>query len=70
MHAVDASHTEATYVWTITAAKPLLKYLSPLLRPLFEWNHRWAMARGEEALREELKRRRLKFKVQTPRSKV
>ena len=57
IHAVDASHTEATYVWAITATKPLLKYLSPLFRPLFEWNHRWAMSRGEESLREELKRR-------------
>ena len=43
IHAVDASHTEATYVWAITATRPLLKYLSPLFRPLFEWNHRWAM---------------------------
>ena len=57
IHAVDPSLTEATYVWAITATKPLLKYLSPLLRPLFEWNHRWAMSRGEESLREELKRR-------------
>jgi len=57
IHAVDASHAEAAYVWTITAGKPLLKYLSPLFRPLFEWNHRWAMARGEESLRKELKRR-------------
>jgi len=57
VHAVDPSLTEATYVWAITATKPLLKSLSPLLRPLFEWNHRWAMSRGEESLREELKRR-------------
>ena len=52
------THTEAEYHWTITANKPLLKFLSPILRPLFEWNHRWAMARGEESLRAELRRRR------------
>jgi hypothetical protein len=59
---VGATRTEAEYRWTITATKPLLKRLSPILRPLFEWNHRWAMARGEECLRAELRRRR------TPRS--
>ena len=31
--------------------------LSPVLRPVFEWNHRWAMARGEESLQAELRRR-------------
>lgn len=46
------------YEWTITAEKPLLKRLSPLLKPLFSANHLWAMARGEEALRLELLRRR------------
>jgi hypothetical protein len=37
---------------------PLLRYLSFLLRPLFRWNHRWAMARGEDRFRRELVRRR------------
>ncbi|MBM3820347.1 MAG: hypothetical protein FJW14_15205 [Acidimicrobiia bacterium] len=49
--------TEATYYWTIEANKPLLRYLSFLLRPVFAANHRWAMARGEESLRRELARR-------------
>ena len=48
---------DVEYVWTIVANKPLLRWLSPILRPLFEWNHRWAMARGEESLRRELARR-------------
>jgi hypothetical protein len=52
------SQTEVEYVWTVTANKPVLKYLSAVLRPLFEWNHRWAMAQGEESLRRELHRRR------------
>jgi hypothetical protein len=44
--------------WRLRAEKPLLKSLSFLLKPLFRWNHRWAMARGEEGLRRELALRR------------
>ena len=47
-----------TYDWQVSAAKPLLSRLSWLLRPAFEANHRWAMARGEESLALELRRRR------------
>ena len=54
---VGSSHADVEYVWTVTAKKSLLRYLSPLLRPLFEANHQWAMARGEESLRRELGRR-------------
>jgi hypothetical protein len=46
------------YDWRISAEKPLLKNLSFLLKPLFEANHRWAMAQGEESLTLELARRR------------
>lgn len=53
-----SSRVDIEYVWTITANKPLLRYLSPVLRPMFEANHRWAMARGEESLRREIARRR------------
>ncbi|HWW62478.1 MAG TPA: polyketide cyclase [Thermoanaerobaculia bacterium] len=49
---------DVTYDWRIRAEKPLLKLLSPLLKPIFEANHRWAMARGEESLALELARRR------------
>ena len=43
-----------TYDWKIRADKPLLRYLSFLLKPIFSANHRWAMAQGEKALRAEL----------------
>jgi Polyketide cyclase / dehydrase and lipid transport len=43
-----------SFDWRLQAEKPLLKYLSFLLKPLFRWNHGWAMARGEEGLRGEL----------------
>ena len=46
------------YDWRLRAEKPLLRSLSFLFRPVFEANHRWAMARGEESLRLELLRRR------------
>ena len=47
-----------TYDWRIHATKPLLRRLGWLLRPAFSANHTWAMARGEESLRLELRRRR------------
>jgi len=47
-----------TYDWRLSAEKPLLRHLSFLLKPLFEANHRWAMAQGEESLKLELARRR------------
>jgi hypothetical protein len=54
----DAAVVDITYDWRIRATKPLLRNLSFLLRPLFEANHRWAMAQGEESLALELARRR------------
>jgi hypothetical protein len=35
----------------VTADKPLLRWFSPLLKPLFAWNHRWTTPRGEAGLR-------------------
>lgn len=52
-----AGEVEIQYDWRLRAEKPLLRYLSPLLKPVFAANHRWAMARGEEGLRRELLRR-------------
>lgn len=53
----DAEFVNVTYDWKIRADKPLLRYLSFLLKPVFFANHRWAMARGEESLATELGRR-------------
>jgi hypothetical protein len=47
-----------THDWNIAAEKPLLKLFTPVLRPLFEANHRWAMTQGETSLKLELARRR------------
>ncbi|MCC6177684.1 MAG: SRPBCC family protein [Chloroflexi bacterium] len=49
--------TLVTYDWKIRADKPLLRYGSPLLKPIFAANHRWAMAQGVRSLRAEIARR-------------
>lgn len=56
--AQDGAHVDITYDWRLSAEKPLLRRLSFLLKPIFEANHRWAMAQGEESLKLELARRR------------
>jgi len=53
----DGPFVNISYDWRIRAEKPLLRYLSFLLKPVFSANHRWAMARGEESLKVELGRR-------------
>ena len=52
-----AGRCQVTYDWRISAEKPLLKYLSFLMRPLFSANHHWAMRKGLQSLVLELKRR-------------
>jgi hypothetical protein len=54
----DGPETVITYDWRVSAAKPLLRRLSWLMKPAFAANHRWAMARGQESLALELRRRR------------
>jgi uncharacterized protein YndB with AHSA1/START domain len=56
--AQDGDFTEITFDWNVEPAKPLLRYLTPVLRPVLDANHRWAMQQGEISLREELIRYR------------
>jgi hypothetical protein len=65
--AQDGRFVDVTYAWRVRAEKPLLRNLSFLLRPLFEANHRWAMAQGETSLRLELARRRTTSDVDVAR---
>jgi hypothetical protein len=46
-----------TYDWRIRADKPMLRYLSFVMKPIFSANHIWAMRMGEESLKLELARR-------------
>ena len=54
----DGSEVVITYDWQVHATKPLLRKLGWLLKPAFAANHVWAMKRGEESLKLELRRRR------------
>ncbi|MCA9897049.1 MAG: hypothetical protein KC433_02610 [Anaerolineales bacterium] len=49
---------DITYDWRIRADKPLLRWLSFIMKPIFAANHHWAMRKGEESLKLELARRR------------
>lgn len=53
----DGEYVNITYDWKIRADKPLLRAMSPLLKPIFSANHRWAMEMGRESLELELERR-------------
>lgn len=51
---------DVTFDWRLKVEKMGVKQLSPILKPIFAANHRWAMRRGEESLKLELARRRAK----------
>ncbi len=53
----DGPEVNITYDWKILAEKPLLRYFSFIMKPIFSANHRWAMEKGEESLKLELARR-------------
>jgi polyketide cyclase/dehydrase/lipid transport protein len=53
----DGDWVNVTYVWTIRAAAPILRYLSFLIKPILAENHRYAMRVGEQSLKLELARR-------------
>jgi quercetin dioxygenase-like cupin family protein/uncharacterized protein YndB with AHSA1/START domain len=50
--------THVRFDWQVFADKPLLKTLTPVLRPLFRWNHAWAIARAREGLEPAARARR------------
>jgi hypothetical protein len=54
----DGEFVRVGFDWRIRSEKPLISALSFLLKPVFSFNHRWTMRRGEESLKLELARRR------------
>ena len=54
----DGPVADIRYDWTVAVEKPGLRQLAPLLWPFYGANHRWAMARGEAGLAQEIRRRR------------
>jgi Polyketide cyclase / dehydrase and lipid transport len=55
-----ADGVHVAIVWQVTVLRPILKLLSPVLRPAFAWNHRWTTPRGEKGLRDYLARQKTK----------
>jgi hypothetical protein len=45
-----AAGTHVRFDWQVHADRKLLKALTPVLRPIFRWNHNWAIARAMEGL--------------------
>jgi hypothetical protein len=54
----NGSLTDITFDWKLTATRPLFRLLTPVFRPAFEANHRWAMEQGRKSLELELARYR------------
>lgn len=42
--------TRVRYDWQVRAAKPWIRWLSPIARPIFAWNHDVVMEWGREGL--------------------
>jgi uncharacterized protein YndB with AHSA1/START domain/mannose-6-phosphate isomerase-like protein (cupin superfamily) len=42
--------THVRFDWRVLADRKLLRTLTPVLRPVFRWNHNWAIARAMEGL--------------------
>jgi uncharacterized protein YndB with AHSA1/START domain/mannose-6-phosphate isomerase-like protein (cupin superfamily) len=42
--------THVRFDWQVHADRKLLQMLTPVLRPIFRWNHNWAIARAKEGL--------------------
>jgi uncharacterized protein YndB with AHSA1/START domain len=48
--------TRATLDWRPVVNKPVVRQLTPVLRPLFASNHHWTMRRGQEHILERVRR--------------
>ncbi|MFO1293220.1 MAG: SRPBCC family protein [Rubrivivax sp.] len=49
-----AGCTDLTYVWRVTLTRRWMRWLAPLLAPVFRWNHAGVMRAGEAGLRRHL----------------
>jgi len=58
----DGDYADITFEWNLDVNKPFVRYMTPMLRPVFEANHRWSMEQGESSLREEL----IRYRARTP----
>jgi uncharacterized protein YndB with AHSA1/START domain len=51
----DGEKVKVDFDWAVVGNKPLIRYLAPVLKPLFTANHRWAMKKGLQELERELR---------------
>lgn len=51
----DDGGTDVTYVWRVRVVKRWMRWLAPLLAPVFRWNHDAVMRAGEVGLRRYLR---------------
>jgi len=58
----DGDYVNITFEWDVDVNKSFVRYMTPVLRPVFEANHRWSMEQGESSLREEL----IRYRARTP----
>jgi uncharacterized protein YndB with AHSA1/START domain len=42
--------THVRFDWIVFADRPLLRYLTPVMRPIFRWNHNWSIQRARVGL--------------------
>lgn len=54
----DGGVTCVAFDFAVSGRQPWTRYLAPLSRPVFRWNHERLMARGEDGLRRWLSGRR------------
>ncbi len=50
----EGPFTRIEFYWDVSLEKRPLRWLAPLLRPVFKWNHDWVMRQGEKGLQKEL----------------
>jgi hypothetical protein len=50
----NGSGTHVVLDWNPIVEKPVVKFLSLLLKPVFRWNHNWTMVRGQRQIIEHL----------------
>lgn len=46
----EGSGTHVILDWNPIVEKPVVRLLSPLLKPVFRWNHNWTMVRGQRQI--------------------
>jgi hypothetical protein len=46
----QANGTSVILEWNPRVEKAVVRFLTPVLKPLFRWNHNWTMERGQRQI--------------------